>query len=100
MPIYIITLTEWNAVGYDQVETYEHGRWHFTDDMDAMNQLLTNLIQTYNLRLSAPNTWEWGGEFKGLVLYLQHINALDVNTIEKVVPPTFTWLKDAQEWYK
>jgi len=100
MPIYFITLTEWNSVGYDNVETYEHGRWHFTDDMEAMNLLLTTLIQTYNLKLSAPNTWEWGGEFKGLVLYLSQAKTFNGDTIKDVIPPTFTWLKDEQEWYK
>ena len=100
MRIYIITLTEWNAVGYDNIETVEHGRWHFTDDMSAMNELLTTLITTYNLRLTAPNTWEWSGEFKGLVLYLTHTEVLDETSIKKITPPTFTWLSDAQKWYK
>jgi hypothetical protein len=97
--IYIITLTEWNATGYDSVDTMEHGRWHFTDDMLAMNTLLETLITKYKLTLSGPNTWEWGGEFKGLVLYLTHTEALNSVDVKKVTPPSFSWLEDAQEWY-
>ena len=98
--IYTVTLTEWNAVGYDSVETYEHGRWNFTDDMEAMNALLETLINEYRLKLTAPNTWEWGGEFKGLVLYMSHSKPLDMEDVTAVTPPHFSWLSDAQEWYK
>jgi len=97
--IYVISLIEWNATGLDSAETIEHGRWHFTDDMLAMNALLETLITRYRLELTAPNTWEWGGEFKGLVLYLNHAEAINMSNVGGVRIPTFSWLKDALESY-
>ena len=37
---------------------------------------------------------------KGYVPHLTHTEVLDETSIKKITPPTFTWLKDAQEWYK
>jgi hypothetical protein len=100
MKIYTVTLTEWNSVGYDDAEMFEHGRWLFADDIQAMNKLVECLVNTYSLELTSPNTWEWGGEFKGLILHLENADVLDMDDVAKVTPPTFTWLSDAQEWYK
>ena len=98
--VYTVTLTEWNSVGYNSAETFEHGRWLFTDNMEAMNKLIACLVNTYSLELTTTNTWEWGGEFRGLVLYLDHDTPLDMDAVANVTPPTFPWLSDAQASHK